>query len=116
MNDFLKALFGGGHNQHVFERPICITRDYPDVDYAAKTVLEGLEKSSKEMQAQFEALHLKSQKVHKQLWDIMTQILKEKNLFPKDYNEETDHLSLSNGVIFHMRHNEGLGSFNGENT
>jgi len=88
------------HDPHEFERPICIASTFNNVS----TVVNSFTSLEKAYQEELNKLTKKFMESGAELSKILVDAIKSEGLWPYDFNEETDHLMIQNGVIFYARH------------
>jgi hypothetical protein len=97
-------MIGGGHSPHEFEKPICLISHTDAINFAAKQCTESGKRMIEEIQRTIQAVHERHEQIAKTMKSQLEFALKEQGLWPKDFNEKTDHIMINNGVIFYARH------------
>lgn len=92
-----------GEDPFEFQRPLLIVNHDAQLKHASEQFDLFKEQSQAEIKKTIEEIHERHIATHKVLWSNFENLLKEKNLFPFNFNKETDSLCIDNGVVKHCR-------------
>lgn len=102
-------MFGGFQNlfhRCEFERAICIAAHKPEVEFATAQILKHQERAKVEVENALRELQDRHNETGNMLFEQLVTNLKMAGLYPKDFNDQTDTLTIMSGVIFHTRRKE----------